>query len=291
MSEGPVVICDPGVDDFLALLVLAGAGSSPSSVIGTGGNVAAELAYRNAVGTMALLGLDCPVAKGVDSGLACPYPDAGDPFHGSDGLGGIASLLPAVPVSKDLPGPIPLIEGLVLVTGALTVLAEALNSGNLITEIVWMGGAVAGGGNMTPAAEFNAWLDPEASDRVLTSGVPLSMVPLDVTLQVPLTADDLVAMAKLGKVASLAARACSHFHNRGSPMVPHDAIAAVAQLHPELFQWEDHWVRCELNGRWTRGMTVVDRRRNGEQGSVRIALGVDSMAVKDTIFEALRSLT
>jgi inosine-uridine nucleoside N-ribohydrolase len=166
-----------------------------------------------------------------------------------------------------------------------------LNSGNLITEIVWMGGAVAGGGNMTPAAEFNAWLDPEASDRVLTSGVPLYMVPLDVTLQVPLTADDLVAMAKLGKVASLAARACSHFHNRGSPMVPHDAIAAVAQLHPELFQWEEHWVRCELNGRWTRGMTVVDRRRNGEQGSVRIALGVDSMAVKDTIFEALRSLT
>ena len=290
MSKAPVVVCDPGVDDFLALLVMTGAGSPPRAVIGTGGNVESELAYRNAVGTMALLGLDCPVAKGVDRGFTVPYPDTGDPFHESDGLGGMASLLPAVFLSKDVPAPIPMIEGPILATGALTVVAEALNAGNPVTEIVWMGGAVACGGNMTPVAEFNVWLDPEAADLVLSSDVPLSVIPLDVTRQIQLTPDDLTVMAELGEVAALAARACSHFHNQGDAMVPHDAVAVVAQLQPELFRWEEHWVRCELDGRWTRGMTVVDRRPHGEPGSVRVALGVDWMSVKERIFEALRSL-
>lgn len=290
MSKKPIVVCDPGVDDFLALLVMSGAGSPPRAVIGTGGNVTSEVAYRNAAGTMALLGLDCPVAKGVDSGLATSYPDTGDPFHGSDGLGGVASLLSAIPASQDVPAPIPMIEGTILATGALTVVAEALNAGNPISEIVWMGGAVGCGGNMTPAAEFNAWLDPEAADVVLSSGARLSMVPLDVTHQVQLTADDLAIMANLGEVAALAARACSHFHNQGDAMIPHDAVAVAAQLQPELFRWEEHWVRCELDGRWTRGMTVVDRRPHGEPGSVRVALAVDSISVKKWIFDALRSL-
>jgi inosine-uridine nucleoside N-ribohydrolase len=82
MSKAPIVVCDPGIDDFLGLLVMAGSGSPPRTVIGTGGNVTSDLAYRNAAATMALLGLDCPVAKGVDSGFASPYPDTGDPFTG-----------------------------------------------------------------------------------------------------------------------------------------------------------------------------------------------------------------
>jgi inosine-uridine nucleoside N-ribohydrolase len=290
MSKAPIVVCDPGIDDFLGLLVMAGSGSPPRTVIGTGGNVTSDLAYRNAAATMALLGLDCPVAKGVDSGFASPYPDTGDPFHGSDGLGGMASHLPPVHPPKDLPAAIPMIEGLVLATGALTLVAEALNAGNPITEIVWMGGAVACGGNMTPAAEFNAWLDPEAADLVLASDIPLSMIPLDVTRQIRLTPDDLAVMAELGEVSTLAARACSHFHNQGDPMVPHDAVAVVAMLQPELFAWEEYWVRCEQDGRWTRGMTVVDRRPHGEPGSVRVATDVQWEPVKERIFEALRSL-
>jgi inosine-uridine nucleoside N-ribohydrolase len=290
MNTDTVVVCDPGIDDFLGLLVMAGAGSPPRAVIGTGGNVSSDLAYRNAAGTMALLGLDCPVAKGVDSGFAAPYPDTGDPFHGSDGLGGVASCLPPIPPSTDHPAPIPMIEGAILATGALTLVATALKAGNPITEIVWMGGAVASGGNMTPAAEFNAWLDPEAADLVLASDVPLSMIPLDVTRQIHLTPDDLAVMAGLGEMAALAARACSHFHSQGGAMVPHDAVAVVANLQPELFRWEERWVRCELDGRWTRGMTVVDTRPHDEAGSVRVALDVDWMSVKKRIFEALRSL-
>jgi purine nucleosidase len=153
----------------------------------------------------------------------------------------VASHLSAISLSKDLPAPILMIEGPILATGALTVVAEALNAGNPITEIVWMGGAVAGGGNMTPAAEFNAWVDPEAADPVLASDVPLFMIPLDVTRQIRLTPDDLGVMAELGEVAALAARACSHFHNQGDSMVPHDAVAVVAKLQPEHFRWEEHW--------------------------------------------------
>jgi inosine-uridine nucleoside N-ribohydrolase len=289
-KQAPVVICDPGVDDFLALLVLAGAGRPPRAVIGTAGNVDAELTYRNAARTMAVLGIDCPVAKGRDSGLAGPYPETGHPFHGPDGLGGIASLLPEVPRPADPPAALPLIDGAVLATGALTLVAEALDARRQISEVVWMGGAVACGGNMTPTAEFNAWLDPEAADRVLSSGLRVSMVPLDVTLKVQLTPEDLSVMAAQGELAALAARACSHFHPGGGAMIPHDAVAAVAQLHPELFQWEERWVRCELDGHWTRGMTIVDRRQSGRSGQVRVAMDVNPPAIKERIFVALRLL-
>ncbi len=73
-------------------------------------------------------------------------------------------------------------------------------------------------------------------------------------------------------------------------MIPHVAVAAVAQLNPELFQWEERSVRRELEDQWTRGMTVVDRRTQGESGSVRVAVEVDSMAVREKIFEGLSSL-
>ena len=165
--------------------------------------------------------------------------------------------------------------GSLLVTGALTVVAAALQADQPVDRVVWMGGAVAGGGNMTAAAEFNAWLDPEACDRVLASGVPLAMVPLDITHQVSFDPAELGVMAGLGAVAGLSAQACAHFHATGAPAYPHDAVAAVAWLHPELFEWEERWVRCELAGTWTRGMTVVDRRPHGVGGAVRIPAGVD----------------
>jgi purine nucleosidase len=289
MVGGPSVVCDPGVDDFLALLVLAGAGVPPSGVVGTAGNVGAELAFRNAAGIASLLGLDCPVAKGCEEGLSGPYPDTGEPFHGTDGLGGIGSLLPKATPSAAL-DPVLIVKGTVLATGPLTIVATALSAGNAIEDIVWMGGAVACGGNMTPSAEFNAWLDPEAADQVLSSSTSLCMVPLDVTHQIRIEPADLTSMAKLGRVGALAAQSCSYFHGKGSDITPHDAVAAVALLNPDLFEWEERWVRCELAGTWTRGMTVVDRRQHGERGSVRVAVAADVSAVNERIFEAIRSL-
>jgi pyrimidine-specific ribonucleoside hydrolase len=289
MRHGLVVVCDPGVDDLLALFVLAGAGNPPSAVIGTAGNVGLEQAYLNAKGIVGLLGLDCPVAKGAGNALLGPYPDAGDPFHGSDGLGGVGSALPTVDAAE-LTEPLSLMEGTVLATGCLTVIAAALQASCDISEIVWMGGAVGGGGNMTALAEFNAWLDPEAADQVLSSGVPLAMVPLDITHQVPLIADDLYRLGEYVQLAAIAARACSFLCDRDSRFIPHDAVATVALLNPEFFSWEDRWVRCEVSGEWARGMTVVDRRPHGAVGSVRVAVAVDVEAVRERIFGAIRAL-
>jgi inosine-uridine nucleoside N-ribohydrolase len=91
-------------------------------------------------------------------------------------------------------------------------------------------------------------------------------------------------------LAAIAARACSFLCDRDAQFIPHDAVATVALLSPELFAWEDRWVRCEVNGQWTRGMTVVDRRPHGTKGSVRVAVGVNVDAVKERIFEAVRAL-
>jgi inosine-uridine nucleoside N-ribohydrolase len=290
MTRAPVVVCDPGVDDFLALVVLSGAGCPPAAVIGTAGNVDVDQAYVNAAGIVALLGIDVPVAKGAESGLLTQYPETGDPFHGADGLGGIASQLPALSGSEHPPEALSLLEGPVVALGALTMVAEAIARGRPITEIMWMGGAVGCAGNMTAVAELNAWLDADACDAVLSSGIPMSMVPLDVTHQVSLTREDAESLGNQGSRTDLVVRACAHFHDRGIDLFPHDAIAAVAHVRPELFGWEDRWVRCELTGVWTRGMTVVDRRSAGARGSVRVAVDLDAAAVKQTILEALRTL-
>jgi pyrimidine-specific ribonucleoside hydrolase len=290
MPHAPVVVCDPGIDDLLALLVLVGAGDPPSAVVGTAGNIDAGLAYRNATGIVELLGLDCPVAQGSQTGLSGPYRDIGEPFHGSDGLGGIGSALPVTPQTRQMLDPLSLISGSVLATGPLTVVAQALAIGQPISDLVWMGGAISDGGNMTALAEFNAWLDPEAADQVLSSAVPIAMVPLDVTHQVPLDRSDLEDMGTLGELAALAARSCIYLHDQHGHVYPHDAVAAVAQMNPELFGWDERWVRCELSGTWTRGMTVVDRREHGEIGFVRVAHSVQAAAVKERIFEALRTL-
>jgi inosine-uridine nucleoside N-ribohydrolase len=290
VAISPVVVCDPGVDDMLALMVLVGAGAPPSAIVATAGNVDAEVSYRNAAGIAALLGVECPITRGVAVGLTGPYPDTGEPFHGPDGLGGVSPVLPATSTPDTSPNPIELMKGSILATGPLTMVAQALSAEQAISDMVWMGGAVSHGGNMTASAEFNAWLDPEACDQVLASGVPIAMIPLDVTHQVGLEPADLATMAEFGDVAGLAARACSYIHERDNLVFPHDAVAAVALLSPELFEWEERWARCELLGTWTRGMTVVDRRGRGERGSVRVARGVDVTGVKERIFEALRAL-
>ena len=289
VQPGPVVVCDPGVDDFVALLVLAGAGAPPVALIGTAGNVDAELAFRNSVRIAGLLGLDCPVAKGCPRWLERRVPTYRGALSWSGRPRRVAGLLPATPATSFAPSPdpLPLVAGSLLVTGALTVVAAALQADQPVDRVVWMGGAVAVGGNMTATAEFNAWLDPEACDRVLASGIPLAMVPLDITHQVSFDPAELGVMAGLGTLAGLSAHACAHFHATGAPVYPHDAVAAVAWLHPELFEWEERWVRCELAGTWTGGMTVVDRRPHGVGGAVRIPVGVDVSAVKERIFEAL----
>lgn len=179
MSGGLTVIVDGGLDDALALAVLLGSDIGITQVIATEGSVGRSVTARATARWLATLGASTPVLLGADRGIGSPYPGGRDPFHGIDAFGGaIATLVgSADPLQRWQD-----VEGTVLCTGALTVVADALRRHQPVDGIVWMGGAVASGGNMTAAAEFNAWMDPQAADEVLTSGVPVRMVPLDITV-------------------------------------------------------------------------------------------------------------
>lgn len=150
-----------------------------------------------------------------------------------------------------------------------------------------MGGAVSVGGNMTAAAEFNAWMDPPAADRVLGSGTPVRMVPLDVTSRFHWSMAELEALHCAGRVGSILARALRFIVDRDGVFVPHDAVAAVALTSPELFVWRTRSARCETAGLFTSGETVVDRRPEGAAGTVAVAEDVDVAEVSAQIVAAI----
>jgi pyrimidine-specific ribonucleoside hydrolase len=242
------LVVDPGVDDAVAMAVLAGLGAVPDLVIAVPGNVGLEHTARNAAGLAALLGWDVPVRT-----FAADVRRRKGSVHGEDGLGGQGDRLPVVQ-------PPPPVEGLpaeLLVTGPLSAVAVADVD---VERLVWMGGAV-------DRTEFNAWCDPAAADRVLRDHAPVtSIVPLDVTTQVPMTADEVPhplladAMRALGRT------------------FVHDAVAAVAWVRPELFDWDERSLRCDGEG----ALVSAEGRP-----PVRIALGVDVDAVRSAIRDAV----
>lgn len=269
-------MCDPGVDDAVALATLHGLGVVPDRVVAHGGNVPSAVAARVAAGICALLGWDLTVEVGPD-----PAIDLAERYHGADGFGGAVTMLPDAPTQRFEPGSLDGAD--VLALGPLTPLV-----GETPARITWMGGGVACGGNTTACAEFNAWADPEAADAVLTSGVPLRMIPLDATWQVRLRAADLARFGDGPPAARALAAACASFRGREDEPCPHDAVAAVAWLEPALFSWELRHVRCELDGTHTRGMTVIDRRPLGRPGEhVEVTVALDAGAVHDRIVEAV----
>jgi inosine-uridine nucleoside N-ribohydrolase len=285
------MICDPGIDDMLAVMVLAGLDRSPESLVATAGNVDLDTAHRNTSGIIEALGLSSRLGRGAATAIAGPYPAPGGPFHGPDGLGGTGSTLQRLSAGgSPHSDALTLIEESVFVTAPLTLVAEALRAGRPIKEVLWMGGSFAVAGNVTPVAEYNAWMDPEAADDVLNSRAIVSVVPLDVTHQVGLEAGDLEELGSRGHLAQLAATACRYICDRDGVIFPHDATAAIAQTDPDLFAWEERSVRCETTGTFTRDMTVADRRRHASRGEVRIAMGVDTRAVKNRLLEALHNL-
>ena len=128
-----------------------------------------------------------------------------------------------------------------------------------------MGGAVAVGGNMTAAAEFNAWMDPTAADDVLASEVNVKMIPLDVTERFEWSAGEIRALRGAGRVGKLLADAIHYIEDRDGMFVPHDAVAAIALTSPELFGWRPRQVRCETKA----SLRLVRQWSTGDHGGVR----------------------
>ena len=304
----PIIVdCDPGTDDALALLLaLASPELSVIAVTVAGGNVGLELTLPNALAITRLAGASVPVHAGAERPLLGSFTSAAH-IHGAAGLGGVA--LP--PGGAAAPGLAPdvirrllreAVEPVTLVgIGPATNLALALATepalAAQVERIVLMSGAWAEG-NVTPAAEFNAWSDPEALAILLATRRPVVFATLELTAQALVTPARIAAWRALGNGRCLRA-ACDiqanvppsprlttlaggHGGGYGTPL--HDPCAIAWLIRPELFTARDCAVRIDLGPGPGRGRTVIDRSGRAD---VATAGGPATATAHATVLETL----
>jgi inosine-uridine nucleoside N-ribohydrolase len=289
---------DPGIDDALALLLAWGTpGVRVEAITTVAGNVPVATATRNVHRLVDLRRPDPTplVAQGAERPLARTLVTA-TAYHGEDGLGDVRDW-PAADVGS--PGEEAVAVMLraarrqtpptLVALGPLTNLAVAIDADGVamrrFTRVVAMGGAVDVPGNVTPTAEFNMHVDPDAAARVLDAGFSLDLVPLDATRQVVLTRADLVrALARrpgplANRVAAFTDRAFGVDASRGTRgMVMHDPLAVAVAAEPGLVEWEPARLAIGADG---------ETRRASGQPNCRIARGVDAPRVLARLLEAL----
>ena len=288
---------DPGIDDALAiLLALASPEVDLRLVTTVHGNVELGQTTDNALRVLHLAGrADVPVAAGAAESLVHPQPERAGQVHGAAGLGGVQ--LPPSPATADpRPAVVALAELLttspepvtVAAIGPLTNIALLLRvfpeAAARIGRLVVMGGS-ARGGNVTAAAEFNVWADPEAAQAVLASALPTVLVGLDVTLPTVLGEDGIARFAASGPVGAQAAAILAQYldHARTAygtaGVVVHDALALTEAIVPGTLGTVRRDVVVDTGLGAGRGQTLVDRRNvSTARAAVDVAETVDSAA-------------
>ena len=300
----PIILdCDPGHDDAIAiLLALASPEVELLGVTTVHGNQTLDKTTLNALKVLELAGrADVPVARGAERPLARELSVAAH-VHGESGLDGPSLPEPtgrpvdddAVSFLAERLGP-----GVVLVpTGSLTNIARLLTEhpGVRPERIVLMGGAI-GLGNITPAAEFNIWADPEAAAIVFESGIDITMVGLDVTHEAIVGPERVERFRRMGRVGAIVAEWVdfySLYHRKtygwdGPPV--HDALAVAAVIRPELLETAHRSVAIETESELCRGRTVVDLYpRGASPPNAHVGVGVDADAFLDLLEERIASL-
>jgi len=270
---------DPGVDDALALLfALSHPDICVEAVTCVAGNVSLPKVVRNGLGLLQLAGrTDIPLAAGADQPLARPLRDAAY-AHGENGMNGLhlpaPSIQPVAQHAADLiielshryPGQIT-----ICAVGPLTNLALALRKdpglATRLDQILVMGGACFTHGNITAAAEFNIWCDPDAAQIVYESGARITQVGLDVTHHACLSRADVAELARrrpgpisdfVAALLAVSFERASAYHADRLPM--HDPLTVALCVAPDLVETELMRVDIEVQGPLTTGMTVADRR-------------------------------
>jgi pyrimidine-specific ribonucleoside hydrolase len=303
----PVLIdCDPGHDDAMALLLaLASPELELLGVSTVHGNQTLAKTTANALRVLEFAGRgDIPVAAGTDRPLV-REPRVAAHVHGETGLDGPDLPPPAgAPLSahavdfladrvRSAGRPVTLIP-----TGPLTNVALLLarHPDIPLERIVLMGGAIAEG-NITPAAEFNIWVDPEAAARVFAGGIEVTMVGLDVThraLMTPEHADRLRAAGRVGTMVAELWDFYHRFHARvyempGAPV--HDALAVAHVIRGDLLRTEHRNVEVDCASELCRGRTVVDLWQiSGREPNAHVGVHVDGAAFLDFMVERIGSL-
>lgn len=277
MDKIPVFIdCDPGADDIVALLL---AGNMPDiDIVGIGalcGNVEASKTYKNALKTVELIGKDIPVYRGAESPMMRELV-TGKNVHGEDGMGGLSSTLPEPEVKEEKERAWDAIyreakkykgEMILVAIGPMTDVAIAFTKykelPSLLKKVVIMGGS-ATYGNVTPVAEFNIYVDPEAAEILFKSGADICMFGLDVTEKAVILPEE---VEKIGQMTSPQAKFCynilkntmSFYLNCGhAGNCMHDGCAVMYLKYPELFKGKPAGICVETKGKITRGKTVCD---------------------------------
>jgi len=278
MSRVFLIDTDTASDDAVALIMALRAPEvRVAAITVVAGNVGVDQACRNALYTAELCGSDVPVFRGAEAPLARPLEDASW-FHGRDGMGDHGYPAPRRSV-EPLHAADAIIEtaeahpGLVLVTlGPLTNLALALQRkpalAGLIGRCVVMGGAPCCEGNVTPAAEFNIWCDPEAAHLVVRARLPLELVGWQLCRGAAvLNQDDITQIEAVGTPLAHFAIECNstaraaYLEQTGEHGISlPDPVAMALALQPAISSGSStHHVEVEINSTLTRGMTVVDR--------------------------------
>jgi len=323
MSEKRTFLIDTDTasDDAVALIMaLRASDVSVAAITVVAGNVDVQQATRNALYTAELCDSSVPIFTGADKPLVRFYQSA-TWFHGRDGLGGHdyprpkrhAERTHAVEAIIETINANP---GLVLVTlGPLTNIALALSKAPAISgkvaRCVVMGGAPCCEGNVTPAAEYNIWVDPEAAQIIFRSGMPIELIGWQLCRgDAVLFESDIRYVSSLGtKLAHFAVECNSHAReayklqtNEDGICLP-DPVAMCVALDPTIAtQWSEHYVAVETGSDLTRGMTVVDRlnvagdERNRivwqdalrRGGKAKVCWSIDNQRWKSALYAALR---
>jgi inosine-uridine nucleoside N-ribohydrolase len=303
----PIVIdCDPGHDDASALLLaLASPEVELLGVTTTYGNQTVEKTTANALRVLELAGrTDIPVARGASEPLSRPLTVAAH-VHGDSGLDG-----PTLPPPSVEPTASPAVDWLaetigqaetpvaLVPTGPLTNIARYLESHGTtgIDRIVLMGGAIAEG-NMTPAAEFNVWADPEAAQLVFDAALDVTMIGLDVTHKALTGPDVQRRLRDAGSIGVFVAELIDFFtvyhrHTYGWEGAPiHDAVAVAHLLRPGLVETELRNVEIERVSELCRGRTVVDLwLRTDRPPNAHVGVDLDGAAFFDLLVERIARL-
>jgi purine nucleosidase len=274
-----IIDTDPGQDDAVAIL-LALASPEDLEVLGltcVAGNVPLPLTTRNARIIAELAGRpDLPIYAGCDRPLGRDLVTA-EHVHGKTGLDGPTLPEPVMPLAEGHAVDFIIQQlrshpaGTVTLCplGPLTNIATALNKApdiaGRIAQIVLMGGGYFEGGNITPVAEFNIYLDPQAADIVFRCGAPIVVMPLDVTHKALVTKPRNDAFRALGTPAGIAVAQMTDFFERfdkekyGSTGAPlHDPCVTAYLIRPDLFEGRHINVTVETASELTMGMTVAD---------------------------------
>jgi inosine-uridine nucleoside N-ribohydrolase len=301
-----IIDCDPGHDDAIAvLLALASPELEVLGVTTTYGNQTLEKTTANAIRVLELVERgDVVVAAGADRPLERELAVAAH-VHGESGLDGpalpAASRRPIGQTAVDFmveqlvssPRPVTIVP-----LGPLTNVARLLERGAVenVERIVLMGGSIAEG-NMTPAAEFNIWADPEAAQRVFHSGLDVTMIGLDVTHRALVTADVEERLRRTGSIGVFVAELVDFFtvyHREtygwdGAPI--HDAVAVAHVVRPGIVEARRRNVEVELESELCRGRTVVDLwNRTGRPANADVAVDLDEQAFFDLLVERIGRL-